>query len=79
MAQITIRRIPDEVHRALKAKAQLEGQSAEALVRKILAETLFPDDRLRPGDLLRSVWQGADLKYVEFERDHSPLQGASFE
>ena len=38
MAQITLRQIPDEVHRALKAKAKQEGVSAEAKARQIPAD-----------------------------------------
>ncbi|MYA68053.1 MAG: plasmid stabilization protein [Gammaproteobacteria bacterium] len=81
MAQITIRQIPDEVHRALKAQAQaqVQGKSAEALARTILQRGLFPADRVRPGDLLRSIWKDADLEDVSFERDRSPIDAASFE
>ena len=79
MAQITIRQIPDEVHRALKAQAQVQGKSAEALARTILQRELFPADRVRPGDLLRSIWKGADLEDVSFERDRSSIDAATFE
>ena len=79
MAQITIRKLPDEVHRALKAKARREGQSAEALARKVLQDSLFPAQRARPGDMLRSIWQGVDLEGVTFEDSQSLIDGASFE
>jgi len=38
MAQITLRQIPDEVHRALKARAKQEGVSAETKARQIPAD-----------------------------------------
>ena len=79
MAQITIRKLPDEVHRALKAKARREGQSAEALARKVLQDSLLPAQRARPGDMLRSIWQGVDLEGVTFEDSQSLIDGASFE
>jgi len=81
MAQITVRQIPDEVHRALKAQAEQDGVSAEAKARQILAEGLFPTDRPRPGDMLRALWQegGADLADIEFPRDRTPVRGAGFE
>lgn len=79
MAQITIRQLPDEVHRALKAQARAQGKSAEALARNILRRGLFPADRARPGDLLRSIWKDTDLSDVSFERDRSPIDPASFE
>ena len=79
MAQIAIRQIPDEVHRALKTQARAQGKSAEALARSLLRRGLFPADRLRPGDLLRSIWKDADLDEASFKRDHSDIDVASFE
>lgn len=81
MAQITVRQIPDEVHRALKAEASQQGISAEARVRQILAEALLPAERERPGDVLHALWQGTglDLDGVEFPRDRSPIRAAEFE
>ncbi len=81
MAQITVRQIPDEVHRALKAQAEQDGVSAEAKARQILAEGLFPTDRPRPGDMLRALWRKVDddLGDVEFPRDRAPVRGADFE
>lgn len=81
MAQITVRQIPDEVHRALKAQAERDGISAEAKARQLLAEGLFPQDRKKPGDLLRAFWQEGkeDFGDVDFPRDRSPVRGAGFE
>ena len=55
--------------------------SAEAKARQLLAEGLFPENRPRPGDMLRALWQGAGegLDDIEFPRDQTPLQGAEFE
>lgn len=36
MANITVRNLPDETHRALKARAKAHGRSTEAEVRAIL-------------------------------------------
>ena len=79
MAQITIRQIPDEVHRALKSQARAQGSSAEALARSLLRRGLFPADRVRPGDLLRSIWKDADFGDVSFGRDRTPIDPAVFE
>jgi len=81
MAQITVRQLPDEVHRALKAEAERDGMSAEAKARQLLFEGLFPKDRPRPGDMLRALWQGVDegLGEIEFPRDRTALRGAEFE
>ncbi|MYA37068.1 MAG: plasmid stabilization protein [Gammaproteobacteria bacterium] len=79
MAQITIRQIPDEVLLVLKSQAQAQGKSAEELARIILQRGLFPVDRVRPGDLLRSIWKDANLRDVAFQRDRSPIDAASFD
>jgi plasmid stability protein len=78
MAQITVRQIPNEVHHALKAQAERDGMSAEAKARQILADGLLPENRPKPGDVLRSLWQGVgdDLDDVDFPRDRTPIQGA---
>ena len=38
MAMLTVRNLPDDVHRALRVRAALHGRSTEAEVREILAE-----------------------------------------
>lgn len=40
MAAITIRNLPEETHRALKARAAAHGRSTEAEVRSILNEAV---------------------------------------
>lgn len=40
MAAITVRSLPDETHRALKARAAAHGRSTEAEVRAILTEAV---------------------------------------
>lgn len=79
MAQIVVRQIPDEVHRALKARAAAHGRSAEAELREILARAVFPESRPRAGDLLRSIWAGADTADLALERDRRAPEPVSFE
>lgn len=79
MAQIVVRQIPDEVHRALKARAAAHGRSAEAELREILARAVFPESRPRAGDLLRSIWAGADTADLALERDRCAPEPVSFE
>ncbi len=43
MAAITIRNLPDEVHRALKARSAANGRSTEAEVRAILGQAVAGD------------------------------------
>ncbi|MFT3887069.1 MAG: hypothetical protein QM713_02740 [Arachnia sp.] len=59
MAVLTVRNVPDDVHRALKVRASAHGRSAEAEVREILSAALLPARRLRAGDALAAL--GRDL------------------
>ena len=43
MSTLTVRRLPDEVHRALRAQAAAEGISAEEKARRILAGHVLPE------------------------------------
>ena len=61
MAVLTVRNVPDEVHRALRVRAALRGRSTEAEVRAILAETVLPEGRVGLGSLLSAVGRRAKL------------------
>lgn len=39
MAMLTVRNLPDDVHRALRVQAALHGRSTEAEVREILGDS----------------------------------------
>ncbi|MBZ5768596.1 Arc family DNA-binding protein, partial [Rhizobium sp. VS19-DR104.2] len=52
MASITIRNVPDEVHRALRVRAAQHGRSAEAEIRIILEQAAKPEGRVKLGSLL---------------------------
>jgi len=41
MPSITVRNVPDEVHRALRVRAAKHGRSAEAEIREILANAVI--------------------------------------
>ena len=76
MAMLTVRNLPDEVHRALRVRAALRGRSTEAEVRAILEETVLPEGRVGLGSLLRTVGQRAGLTEEESagfaQRDTAP-------
>lgn len=55
MATLTVRNLPDEVHRALKVRAAEHGRSTEAEVRDILEKAAKPEGRLKLGSLLVSI------------------------
>ena len=52
MAILTVRNLPDEVHRALRVRAAQRGHSVEAEVRENLAFAVSPQGRVTLGSLL---------------------------
>ena len=52
---LTVRNLPDKVHRALRVRAALRGRSTEAEVRAILEETVLPEGRVGLGSLLTAI------------------------
>lgn len=83
MASITVRNLPDEVHRALRVRAALHGRSTEAEVRAILEEAAKPAGRIQLGSLLADVGRRAGLAEEDqtaFEqRDKTPAEPVRFE
>ena len=84
MPTITVRNLPDEVHRALRVRAARHERSMEAEVREILAATVVPESRPRLGSLLAEIGRQARLTEEEatvFEnlRDNSPVRVIDFE
>jgi len=66
MAMLTVRNLPDEVHRALRARAAQHGHSMEAEVRRILESAVSPEGRVKLGSLLADVGRRARLTDEEF-------------
>jgi len=83
MPMLTVRNVPDEVHRALRARASLRGRSTEAEVRAILKETVLPEGRAALGSLLTAMGRRAGLTEEEFasfvQRDRSAAQPVDLE
>lgn len=55
MAMLTVRNLPDDVHRALRVRAAQHGRSTEAEVRAILAAAVKPATRVLLGDALTAL------------------------
>ncbi|MBB3120407.1 FitA-like ribbon-helix-helix domain-containing protein [Pseudoduganella violacea] len=55
MAMLTVRNLPDDVHRALRVRAAQHGHSTEAEVRAILSNAVKPETRLLMGDALAAL------------------------
>lgn len=84
MAMLTVRNLPDDVHRALRVQAALHGHSTEAEVREILAAAVKPEARVRMGDALAALGRNIGLTNEDFDvfnqvRDKTPAQPLSFE
>jgi plasmid stability protein len=84
MAMLTVRNLPEEVHRALRVQAALHGRSTEAEVREILASAVKPDARVRVGDALAALGRQIGLTNEDFEvfdqtRDKTPAEPLRFE
>ena len=84
MAMLTVRNLPDEVHRALRMQAALHGRSTEAEVREILAIAVKPEARVRLGEALAALSRDIGLSNEDFEvfervRDRAPAMPQEFE
>lgn len=84
MAILTVRNLPDEVHRALRVRAARHGRSTEAEVREILANVVKPEKRVRLGDALASLGRkigltNKDFSVIEKVRDKTPAEPLKFE
>lgn len=84
MANLTVRNLPDEVHRALRLRAAAHGRSTEAEVRDILEGAVKPAQRIRMGDALAKIGRSVGLTDAEAEginalRDKTPAEPMSFE
>jgi plasmid stability protein len=84
MAMLTVRNLPDEVHRALRVRAANRGHSMEAEVREILESAVSPEGRVKLGSLLADMGRRAKLSDEEFAvfeqvRSKTPARPVSFE
>lgn len=82
MANVTVRNLPDEVHRALRVRAATHGRSTEAEIRDILEGVVKPVHRIRMGDALAEIGRRiglTDEDMVYFERDKTPAEPMRFE
>lgn len=84
MPMLTVRNLPDDVHRALRVQAALHGHSTEAEVREILANAVKPGTRIRVGDSLTELGRkigltNKDLDAFDRVRDKIPAEPMRFE
>lgn len=84
MAILTVRNVPDDVHRALRVRAAQHGRSTEAEVREILAAAVKPASRVRVGEALATIGRkigltNEDFAVFESVRDKTPAEPLRFD
>lgn len=85
MAVLTVRNLPDAVHRALRVRAALHGRSTEAEIRDILETAVQPPERVKLGTLLVSIAREAggltEAESAHFDqlRDKTAAEPLGFE
>ncbi len=83
MVMLTVRTLPDDVHRALRVRAAMHGRSTAAEVREILRCAVKPEVRVRVGDALCALGRKLNLTNEDFEifdqvRDKMPAEPMRF-
>ena len=83
MASITVRNVPDEVHRTLRVRAAQHGRSAKAEIRDILERAVKPAKRVRLGDAVAALGRkvgiaDSDIAIIDQTRDKSSAQPMKF-
>lgn len=76
MNTLTIRKVPDEIHRALRMRAAKNGRSAEAEVRAILESVIAPLPNI--GDALFAIGRTLGGVNIDFVRDKRPYKIKAF-
>ena len=79
MPVVTVRRLSEETHRALKRRAAQHGRSTEAEIREILDATVRPEKRVKIGSELASLGKRLGGLDLNITRDQAPTEPAVFE
>ena len=88
MGVLSVRNLPDEVHRALRARAASHGRSTEAEVRAILETAVRPKEEIGFGTLLANIARDAGvtnedadelMRIIEQNRDRTPVEPMVFD
>ena len=73
MAMLTVRNLPDDVHRALRLRAAQHGRSTEAKVRAILSNAVKPKERILMGDAMSALGRDAGLTNDDLDALANPM------
>ncbi len=78
---VTVRDVPEEVHRAIRVRAAQHGRSLQAEMLAIFEQAVKPEGRIKLGDLLGEIGREVKLTDEEaagFQGDDSPARAAIF-
>jgi antitoxin FitA len=73
---MTVRNLPEDLHRRIRLYAAEHGLSAEAAVRRLLDEATRPAQRL--GDVVAAYARARAVDFPETPRDRTPVSPADF-
>ena len=77
MPGLTVRKLSEETHRALRMRAARHGRSTEAEVRFILEEAVRPANRLKIGsEIHRIACEDGGMDELDFSLRRNKIQGA---
>lgn len=76
MPTMTVRNLPEDVHRRIRLYAARHGLSAEAAARRLLDEATRPAGRL--GDVVVAFARAREADFPGTPRDASPIAPADF-
>jgi plasmid stability protein len=78
MAAVTIRRLSEKTHRALKLRAARNGRSTEAEIRLILEDAVSANHSAGLGSQLAALGRRFGGIELEIARDSRPTEPADF-
>lgn len=76
MPTMTVRNLPEDVHRRIRLYAAEHGLSAEAAARRLLDEATRPTERL--GDVVAAFARARHADFPDVPRNPAPIEPADF-
>jgi len=77
MGNMTVRNLPDDVHRRLKFEAVKRGVSAEEAARQLLDEATRPEEKI--ADIITSYVRQKGEDFPDIKRNQETISAAAFE
>ena len=78
MPAVTVRNLPEEVHRALKLRAAQNARSTEAEIRRILEDAVSANTAVGLGSQLAALGRRFGGIELNIARDKRPAEPADF-